>query len=180
MSRPLPPAASPTARLERAFRLIQLDRLDQAEPILRSLAGTSPDAPLLLGAVYRDQGRWSDSERAYRQALAALLPAAAGDRGAQERIATAYDGLAEAARSGGRPELAEQAYRQARLDLPARAGYFTFQLGRHHLDGGRPRDAITLLRQAERLDPTLGPQVRPLLRQVELTTPACLLRSPDR
>ena len=160
--------------------LIQLERLDEAESLLRSLSEPSPDALLLLGAVYRDQARWSDSKRVYRQALTSLLPGAVRDRGSQERSATAYDGLAEAARSGGRPEVAEQVYLEARRRLPARAGYFVFQLGRHYLSGGRPSDAITQLRQAVRLDPTLESQIRPLILQAQVRTPACLLRSPYR
>ena len=179
-SHPLPPTASPQARLERAFLLIQLDRLDESEPILRSLAEIVPDALLLLGAVYRDQTHWSDSERAYRRALDSLLPGAARDLGMQERCATAYEGIAEASRSAGRPEDAEKAYQEARRRLPAKAGYFAFQLGRHYLSGGRPSEGIAQLRQAVQRDPTLESQVRPLILQAQTKTPACLLRSPDR
>jgi hypothetical protein len=178
--RDLPASAAPSTRLQRAFLLIQLERLDEAEAILRSLSETSSDALLLLGAVYRDQARWSESERAYRQALASLLPGSIRDRDSQERSATAYDGLAEAARSGGHPEIAEQAYQEARRRLPALAGYWALQLGRHYLSGGRPLDAIAQLRQAARLEPTLEARVRPLILQAQVRTPACLLRSPYR
>ena len=179
-ARELPATATPEARMERAFLLIQLDRLDEAESILLPLSETMPDATLLLAAVYRDRSRWSDSERAYRRALAWSLPGAARDRGSLDRSATAYEGLAEAARSGGRPEDAERAYQEARRRLPARAGYFAFQLGRHYLSGGRPADGIAQLRQAVHLDPTLEDRVRPLILQAKVRTPACLLRSVDR
>jgi Tetratricopeptide repeat len=176
-SRELPTSSAPASRMERAFLLIQLDRLGEAERILRSLSETLPDSLLLLGAVYRDQSRWSDSEKAYRRALASFLPNAAKDHGARESSLTAYEGLAEAARSSGRPEVAERAYQEARRRLPLMAGYFNFQLGRHYLGGGRPAEAIALLRKAVRLDPTLEAQVRPLILQAQVRTPACLLRS---
>ena len=180
VNRDLPAPAAPSKRLERAFLLIQLERLEEAEPILRSLSETTTDALLLLGAIYRDQARWSESERVYRQAVASIRTGAVRDRSDQERLTTAYDGLAEAARSGGRPEVAEQTYQEARRRLPARAGYFAFQLGRHYLSGGRPSDALTQLRQAVGLDPTLEAQVRPLILQAQVSTPACLLRSASR
>jgi|GEM_PF-2015040 len=179
-SRKLPTSASASLKLERAFLLIQLDRLEEAEPLLRSLGETMPEALLLLGAVYREQSRWADAERAYRQVLASSLAGAVRDRGLQERSTTAYEGWAEAARSGGQPEVAERAYLEAQRRLPAKAGYFAFQLGRHYLAGGRPSKAVEQLRQAARLDPTLEAQVRSLILEARVKTPACLLGSPYR
>src|SRR5262249_18065062 len=62
----LSPGASPATQRSRAFTLVQLDRLGEAESILRPLAAVDPDAALLLGAVHRDQERWAEAEAACR------------------------------------------------------------------------------------------------------------------
>ena len=175
----LPPSATPAQMLGRAFQLIQLERLDEAESMLRPLAETSLDALLLLGAIDRDRARWSDAETSYRRALALPHPETTRDDDFRGRLATAYDGLAEAARSGGNPKVAEQAYREAGVRLPEMAGYFSFQSGRHHLDGGRPWEAIARLQQAVRLDPSLEAKVRPFLLQARVRTPGCILGPAD-
>jgi len=175
VSATLPASTNPSARLQRAYLLIRLERLEEAEPILRSLAHDLPDAMLLLGAIQRDQSRWSDAELVYREAVARLLARTSRDPGIQERLITAYEGWADAARSGSRPEVSEAVYREALGHLPRHVGYFSLRLGRHYLSGGRHFEAIHWLEQAVRRDPTLEPQVGLLLREARTRTPACLI-----
>jgi tetratricopeptide (TPR) repeat protein len=178
-SYPLAPDASPKARLDRAFLLVRLDRLDEAGALLAPLAPTDPAAALLRAAVLRDGGRWAECERAYREILAVLAPKAVRSPLSREGCATAYEGLAEAARRRGDPEAAEAAYRDAARLLPERAAAFALLLGRHYQDGGRPAAALAQFDEAVRLDPALAPTVALLARRVRVGTPACLVsRSP--
>src|SRR4051812_9289032 len=52
-------------------------RLSEAERLYRTLQATRPTAPtgLNLGLLLEDQGRWSDAEAVYREALPADDPA---------------------------------------------------------------------------------------------------------
>ncbi len=67
--RGLSEGATTRGRLDRAFQFVQLDRIDDADQLLRPLVEVDPDAALLLAALDRDRGRWADCERAYRRQL---------------------------------------------------------------------------------------------------------------
>jgi hypothetical protein len=49
-------------------------------------------------------------------------------------------------------------------------------MGRHYQQGGRPALALEHLREAVRLDPTLGDQVGTLINELATSSPGCLLR----
>ncbi|CAN5838115.1 hypothetical protein BH23PLA1_BH23PLA1_07060 [soil metagenome] len=169
-------SSDPEARLQRAFTLIQLDRLEEATRLLGPLAETDTTAALMLAAIWRDVERWSDSERIYRQVLEEFLPRADHDPDALAACLTAFDGLALAGRSSGRPEVAEAAFLQARAGLPDHAAYFAGQLGRHYLDGGRPANALEQFQEAIRLDPDSEASLAPLIRSLRVQTPLCVPR----
>jgi hypothetical protein len=171
----LPRGASATDRLDRAFLMIQLDQLDEAEALLLPIVSELADAALLLGAIYRDQGRWAESVRTYREVLDRLRPHFGRDADTESLGLTAYDGLAEAAVLSGRPEDAEQAYLEAARAMPTQAAHFAFQLGRHYQNGGRPLAAIAQFENATRLDPAYQIQTAPLIRRLRVQTPACVL-----
>src|SRR5262245_40178925 len=117
--RPLPESVADNDRLRRAFALIQLDRMMEAEDELRPLAATDAGAALLLAAVYRDQERWADAADVSARAVAML-----GPRRDIDLLVTAYEGWAEATRSDGRPADAESILREALERFPERSAYF--------------------------------------------------------
>lgn len=163
-------------RVRRAFALIGLDRLDEAESVLRPmLAAAEPDATLLLAAVERDRGRWAEAEYAYLRVLDRQLPSAPRDPAAMDRCVTAYDGLVDARIGAGRTVDAGIALRQAIVRLPPRAGHFTLRLGTYEIDAGRPAIALARLSEVAGLDPSLAHEARALIRSVRVRTPACLL-----
>lgn len=165
-----------TERLGRAFALIGLDRLDEAELELRPMvAAAEPDATLLLASVERDRGRWAEAERAYLQVLDAQLPRATRDPSALDRCVTAYDGLVDARLGGGKTVEAGVALREAIQMLPSKAGHFTLRLGNYEIDSGRPVAALARLGEVAGLDSALAPKARELIRSVRVRTPACLL-----
>lgn len=172
--RTLSGGATLQVRLDRVFGLIQLDRLDEAEALLRPLVDLDPDAALLRASLLRDLGRWADGVRAYRRALEII------DKTDSGRLVTAYDGLAEVLRSAGRVGEVSIVYREAARKLPLRAGDFAFRTGQHELDAGRPSAALASLTEAVRLDPSLTARAESLFRQVRVRTPACLLPKPTR
>jgi tetratricopeptide (TPR) repeat protein len=172
---PLPPSAPPQARIERAALLIQIDRLDEAAALLEPLAPDGDTATLLLATVYRDKGRWAESDALYCGVLDRLLPRAQGDPAAREMCFTAVEGLAFNAREDRRPADAKRVLLRGLESLPSEAAYFHFQLGRHHADGGRPGLAIEHLRTAAALDPAkYGERAATLIRTNRASTPACL------
>ncbi|MCX7701482.1 MAG: tetratricopeptide repeat protein, partial [Gemmataceae bacterium] len=169
---PLPNSAPLGRRVERAFLLIQLDRLEEAAELLEPLAVDDPaTAGLLLAGIRRDQKRWPEAVTVYRRVVE-QLPATA-----QEARQTAFQGLAEALVAAGQPHDAEAVYRQALEQMPTQAAYWHWQLGQHFFRGGRPATALEHLHEAEKLDPTtVGPKVAPLLESIRRATPGCLLR----
>ncbi|WP_439624511.1 hypothetical protein [Gemmata sp.] len=172
---PLPAAAPPAARLNRAVLLVRLDRSSEAAGLLEPLAVGNDTAALLLATVYRDLGRWAESDALFSRVLDAALPRAAGDPAALAACQTAIDGLAFNAREDRRPADVERVLVLGLGALPSRAAYFHLQLGRHHADGGRPFRAVEHLREAARLDPErcAGPAEK-VLGAIRSSTPACL------
>jgi hypothetical protein len=177
--RPLPAAAPPVARVERAALLIRVDRLDDAAALLEPLAAADDTAGMLLATVYRDLGRWAESDRLYAAALDKFRPRAGADPQARSVCTTALDGLAFNAREAGRAGEAEAVLRRGLEALPGEAAYFHFQLGRHHADGGRPREALDHLRAAAALDPDrFGDRAAEQVRSLRTTTYGCALSPP--
>lgn len=177
--RPLPDPAPPAARIERAVLLVRVDRLAEAAELLEPLAAGDDPALMLLASVYRDLGRWAESDDRYAAALDRLLPRAAADADARGACRDAFEGLAFNARSDGRPADAERVLRRGLDDLHAEAAYFHFQLGRHYADGGQPGRATDHLRTAADLDPAKHRDAADkLIRELRTITPACLPRSP--
>jgi tetratricopeptide (TPR) repeat protein len=175
---PLPVHANDAAKVERAFVLIQLDFLDQADALLRSCSSMDADAALLRGAIARDRQDWAEAERVYR-VLLRRDPT-------EDQALTAADGLAEALQHTGRGGEMVAIYEDLAHEFPARAAYCQVQMGRLEAERGRPWAALEHYDQALRLAPALGPEVAPLVRQLRVGGPACLLptmtptRSPDR
>src|SRR5262245_42176986 len=54
-------SATPKVKLEHAFALVQLDRLDEAAAELKQLGPSDLNALMLLGAVYRAGKKWPDA-----------------------------------------------------------------------------------------------------------------------
>ncbi len=169
-ARPLGPNAGPSSVMQRAFRLAQIGREDDAAAMLEPVARVNREAALLLASVDRDRERWSESERGYRRVLTSAGPLDAAT------LAMTYDGLIDALRFSGRGPDAIDVTRDAARAVPRHAGHFAMQRGRLELDAGRPLAAMNSLSSALKLDPSLGPQVAPLIRQVKVRTPACLLQ----
>jgi hypothetical protein len=167
--------ARPVRTLEYAQALIGLDRLAEAESLLRDRASDDPLARLVLGECLLLKERWTDSESALRAGLAAYLPTAAADPVAAARCVTAFDLLAENATKRGATGEREAVLREGLEKLPAQAAYFRFQLGRHYQLSGRPFDAVREFEAAVEADPNLQPQVEPPLRNIREHTPACLV-----
>jgi hypothetical protein len=178
-ARPLPEPAAPSARLDRAVLLIQLERLDEAAALLRPLVPGDETATLMLAALYRNQRRWEESDALYTAALERALPTARTDAEARARCRAAFEGLAENAREARRPAEAEAALKRGLQELPADAARFHFLLGRHYHDAGRVGPALDHLHTAARLDPAgqSGP-AEELIRQVRTATPGCLAGLP--
>jgi len=175
-SRPLARTATTSARIDRAFVLIQLNRLAEAEEVLKPAAVSGDiDASLLLAAVHRDEGHWVDSERLYRQ----LLDRAPYSHGAGlnrvDQMATAYDGLADVLTASGRWEEAGRVLRDARRRLSTKSSHYAFRLGVHDLDHGRPFSSLEWFDEAIRQDARYSARVEPLRRQALVRTPACLI-----
>jgi tetratricopeptide (TPR) repeat protein len=176
-STPLPEGAGPTLRLDRARTLRALGRPAEAERCLAGIWDTNVEALLLRGDLLQDQKNWHESSRCYRQVLERLAPAAPPDREAVSRKVHAYDGLAFNAREVRSFHEVTGIYREAMNDVPLARAHFHFQLGRHYHHGGRPGEARAELQEAVRLDPaTFAAQAQPLLADLDVRTPGCLLR----
>ncbi len=167
-------ASSKGARLDRAFQLVQLDRLEEAQEALSPIVEGDVDTTLLLSAIARDRGNWALAEREYRRALDQIgrFP------GDAERATTAYDGLAESMQRLGHWGEAASLFAEAVAAVPERRAYFLVQLGRLESERGRPASALARFEEAIRLDPALRSRVAPLVRQVRSRSPACLLPFP--
>ena len=66
IAQPLPDGADRAVVIRRAQALAQLDRLDEAETLLRGLADDHPAAMLLLATVLQDRENWQESSDWYR------------------------------------------------------------------------------------------------------------------
>jgi hypothetical protein len=179
VERPLAASAPVTARLERATLLVRLNRLDEAIALLAPLAGSDPTAGLFLAGIYRDRNRWAESDELFTAALDHFGPRSGNDAHAAEMCRMAYEGLAFNARQSGRPADAERVLRAGLAAHPTLAAFFHYELGRHHADGGRPRQAARHLQEAARLDPTRYGEPAEMLRRSLLTGPyGCSLPRP--
>jgi tetratricopeptide (TPR) repeat protein len=170
---PPPATAAPGQRAELLYRL---DRLDEAANELEAMPSLPPGALTLLGTVRRHQGRFEDSDRAYREALARLAGGPLTPE-AQLRLALVYDSLAANARDRRSYPEAERLYHQALEKLPDQRARFHFLLGQHHHQGNRPGAALRHLEEAARLDEArYGEPARRLREDLQQHTPGCLLR----
>lgn len=178
--RPLAASAPPAAKIDRAVLLVRVDRLGDAVELLEPLAAGDDAALMLLASVYRDLGRWAESDARFSAALHRFLPRAATDPDARVACRAAFEGLAFNARADDRPADAERALRRGLEALPSEAAFFHFHLGRHYADGGQPGRAADHLRAAAELDPGgHGEAARKLIGELRTTTPACLPRFPN-
>jgi tetratricopeptide (TPR) repeat protein len=178
VAREPPPTALASAKLNRAFAFLQLDRSAEAEAILAPLAESDPTAGLLLGTAYRHRERWADAERTYQQVLDVLLPQADRDSRAADGCVAAYDGLAEARRGLDRPADAARGYREALDRLPGKQAHVHLQLGIHEANQGRSAAALGHFVEAVRLDPKLESQAAPHARRLRVSTPSCFTSGP--
>lgn len=170
-----PDTLPPNDRLQYANDLLSLDRLGEAEAVLRELVRTLPPANLPLARVLHLQGRYAESDAAVRELLAAGLPLVSTKPSIRKACLDGYDLLAENATKRGSHADREAALKEGLDRVPAEAAYFHFQLGRHYKLTGRPLDAVRELNEAARLDPAFGPSAEPLLRDIREGTPGCLI-----
>lgn len=202
---PLTPGAHPIIRRARQFA--QLDRLDEAEELLRPVAGDDSAAMLLFAALLQDRQRWGESDEWYRSALArrrtalerdprafaqsfatvagaaasplATLAIAADSGQAMRDCIRAYDGLAFNARGRGALAQSEAYYREAMDRIPPARAHFHFQLGRHYEQADRPAAAIEQFNEAARLAPReFEAAASARITRLQQHTPACLLGRP--
>jgi tetratricopeptide (TPR) repeat protein len=155
--------------------LVNLDRLADAEAYLRPLATSNPVARLRLGECLQLQRRWADADAALRSAVAEMLPKADREH-VRGWCAECYDLLVESATARRDTAGREAILREALEKLPAQAGYWHLQLGRHFRLSGRPFEALPEFDRAEKADPTLKPRLDALRRDLRENTPGCLVR----
>lgn len=168
---PLSPNASPAARLQRAMLLVQLNRPQSAEELLRGIESPTAEVWLVRAAIARESGRWGELESACREAIARHAPP-----DSPAMLEDAYDGLGEALRRLGQPDGAAANYRAAAERFPDRAGYYRLQLGLIAAERGQPRAALDDFAEALRLDPNLKPLVDPQVQKVRANFAGCLDR----
>jgi hypothetical protein len=161
--------------LQYSTDLLSLDRLAEAEAVLRELVRTMPPANLPLARVLHLQGRYAESDAAARELLAAGLPAVGTKPSIGKACLDAYDLLAENATKRGSNPDREAALKEGLANLPAEEAYFRFQLGRHYKLSGRPVEAARELNEAVRLDDSYRPSADALIRELRELTPACLV-----
>ena len=165
----------PSDRMRYANDLLGLDRLSEAEEVLRELARSQPPANLPLARVLHLQGRHAESDAALRELLAAGLPLVNTKPSVLKACLDAYDLLAENATKRGSNADREAVLKEGLEKLPAEEAYFRFQLGRHYKLSGRPVDAVRELNEAVRLNARYRPSAESLIREMRELTPACLL-----
>lgn len=157
--------------LTHALALLALDRLADAEAYLLPLAERDPLARLYLGECRQRRGNWAAGDLDISAALAELDP-----RTAPNAYQKGFDLLAESATEHGSAAEREAVLRAALAKMPAQAGYWHLQLGRHFKLSGRPFDALAEFARAEAADPKLLPQLTALRRDLREHTPGCLVR----
>ena len=162
--------------MEEAGWLASRGYYEEAALLLLHVAGRDPVAALLLASVYKEQGRWKECDQYCRTALVLLEKL----RRTEEVIplwVQAYDNRAAVALEQKRYDEARLIYEEAmRRVSPARA-YFHFRLGRLHHTAGRPGTALHHLQEAVNIDPEgMTERVRPVMEDIRLHTPGCLLR----
>ncbi|HEY1600489.1 MAG TPA: hypothetical protein VGG64_12860 [Pirellulales bacterium] len=165
----------PAGQIEQARLLAMLDRGAEASQLLNPLAAAHAEAALLLAAVLQQQRQWTESSQWYRTG-AELLQAEPDSAANTAGRVRALNGLAFNARERTQYAEAEAAYRQGLATIPAAAGHFHFQLGRHYQQAGRPLSAAEHLKAAAELAPeTYAQQAQQLLRQLAAESPGCVL-----
>ncbi len=150
------------------FALIQLDRLNDAERILRPLAESNADAALILVALFRDEARWPDAVAMSEQSVELL-----GLDAPEATRALAHEGWFEAAHAAGDRVAAHRVLTEAIERLPSRAGHFHWLFGRYYFDVGQPARAREHLDEATRLDPSIASEANTLRNAIRRSTPAC-------
>lgn len=175
LARVRPESLEPADRLAYAQALITLDRLGEAEAVLRELVRTLPPANLPLARVLHLQGRYAESDAAVRELLAAGLPVVHTKPSIRKACLDGYDLLAENATKRGDNAGREGVLKEGLAALPAEEAYFRFQLGRHYKLTGRPAAAVRELNRAVELDRAFESQAAALVREVRELTPACVI-----
>lgn len=165
----------PRPSVEYGGLLVKLDRLVDAEEYLTPLAAANPVARLRLGECLQLRGQWAEGDAALRSAVAEMLPKADLPHVARW-CGECYDLLAESATKRRRVADREAALREALEKLPAQAGYWHLQLGRHFRLSGRPFAALEEFDLAEQADPKRKPQLDAFRRDIREQTPGCLVR----
>jgi hypothetical protein len=168
---PLGHGAALPERIRRAMLLIQLNRPESAEVLLREIESPTAEVWLMRAAIARESGRWSDLEVACREAIARQT-----STDSTELLEVAFDGLGEALRQSRRPDDAAANYREAAKRLPNRAAYYRFQLGLIAAERGQMRAALDDFSEALRLDPNLKSLVDPQIQKVHTNFAGCLDR----
>jgi tetratricopeptide (TPR) repeat protein len=187
---PLPAGASDRAINSRGVSLARLDRLNQAEAVLRLAADRDPNVEMTLANVLQGAGRYLESSEYFQRAMdrskplvqsALAMPGTTATpelMAAAQRLRSAFDGLAFNARM--RREYQEGAgyYHQAMREFPGGDAYYNFQLGLHYASADRPADALYHFEAATRLAPKeFGPAAAKHVAVLRRDTPACLLYS---
>lgn len=176
VARPLPTNATPKGILSRAQQLAALDRLDEAQQLVRPLADVDPDAGLLLAAIAQDRQQWTESTNRYRAVLDQLATLPTTDAVKLQRV-EAYDGLSFNAREQRDFATAIAVYREALANVEGAEAYYHFQLGRQLQQAGRPDAALEHLETAIRLQPQgYAEQAEPLIQDIRTHTLGCFLR----
>jgi tetratricopeptide (TPR) repeat protein len=164
------------SRLEAAFLLVRLDRLDEARSLVAPRAAEGEiDAVLLLAAIERDSGRLAESERLCRIAIRALERRVPTTEGVRSRLETSYDTLVDLLETEGRISEVEQVLRAGEAALPERGGHFALRRGINLLARGRATAAVEQFHRAASIDPRLSSRIEPLLDKARVQSPACLL-----
>jgi hypothetical protein len=175
LARTDPNRLKPSDRLLYANALVSLDRLAEAEPILRELAQNQPQVHLPLARTLHLMGRYDESDAAVRKLLAVGLPEAGANPTARKACVDGFDLLAENATKRGSHADREAVLKEGLEKLPTEEAYFHFQLGRHFKLTGRPFEAMKALNEAVRLDKSFERPAEAMLRDIREGTPGCLV-----
>jgi tetratricopeptide (TPR) repeat protein len=169
---------TPEMRREHAFRLVQIDRPEDAAAVLEPIAYHDPTAALLLASIARDRQQPERAAGLYRRVLEILnSPGSLEAKPARSALLrTAWDGLIDALRAEHRPDLAWNAVQSASQALPKDETHFLVLRGQIALDQGRADLALACFEQAIRLDPALAQGLKADLKRIRTQTPACLPR----
>lgn len=172
--RPLPASPRPSARVDRAIALVELERLEDAAELLRPIVPEDESATLMLAAIHAHRERRPESDALYSAILEQRLAETRADPRARAVCRTALNGLAENARQDRRFADEEAVLRRGVAELPRDAAQFHFLLGRHYHAAGRNGLALVELNAAVQLDPVgYKKLVEPIVQQIRNSTPNC-------